>query len=208
MKRLATFLITALLLSSGCNTPSAVSPLLTVSELGSYVLALPQGDVVLKIARHDSPPDNRTEDWMWLTIHDGETQLAYMPLHSSYGKFHLEAVDLDGDQVPEFVLITGTGRGTSARSETLSVYRFLDRSFLNLVSSTAYSGFAGGGLNWRYSHRYVDTDGNGTLDVVLELGRIPQIDPIQGNTAWVPTDTVKVMKWDQRGSNQLLHRTQ
>jgi hypothetical protein len=90
---------------------------------------------------------------------------------SSYGLFNIEVVNLTGSALPELVLIQGTGRGTSVRSERLVVFGLRD-SMEELVT-VPYSGYFGSDAKWWYEHEYVDTDHDGRFRICLHLKHTP-----------------------------------
>lgn len=108
------------------------------------------------------------EDWLGVSLlrPDGSVY-AELPFHSSYGLFSLERVDINGDQNEELLLITGKGRGTGVRKETLRVYQVSEGEITEL-RKTPYSGFAGPDAHWTYAHFFKDVDNNGTTDIILQ----------------------------------------
>lgn len=80
---------------------------------------------------------------------------------SSYGVFELNMVDLTNDGIEDFVLISGRGRGTSARSELLRVFTLRDTQ-LKPVLDMVVSDYFGSGCRWWYRRDYVNKQLKGT----------------------------------------------
>ena len=74
-------------------------------------------------------------------------------IESSYGSFRLYLADLTGDGVEEILLITGEGRGTSARKEKLTVYCRVGDSFKE-ITTIPISDYFGSGKRWWYELRF------------------------------------------------------
>jgi len=74
-------------------------------------------------------------------------------IESSYGSFRLYLADLTGDGVEEILLITGEGRGTSARKEKLTVYRRVGDS-LKEITTMPISDYFGSGKRWWYELQF------------------------------------------------------
>lgn len=85
-----------------------------------------------------------------------------LEFESSYGLFELDLVDLTGDGVEEFVLISGQGRGTSARSETLRVFAVRGGRFKQMLE-LGVSDYFGSGYRWRYRREYANIRNQGVL---------------------------------------------
>lgn len=90
---------------------------------------------------------------------------------SSYGSFKVEVIDLNGGALPELVLIQGTGRGTSVRSERLVVLGLRDT--MVELETVPFSGYFGSGAKWWYEHEYVDVDRDGRSEIRLRLKHTP-----------------------------------
>jgi len=97
---------------------------------------------------------------------------ATYPFQTSYGIFHLDVVDLTSDGTPEIVLVTGDGRGTSVRSETLRVLA-IDGDKIEVIKDVPYSNWFGSGARWWYEHEYVDVDDDGLMEIELTLHHTP-----------------------------------
>lgn len=73
--------------------------------------------------------------------------------NTSYGGFELNIFDLTRDFVEEFILITGEGRGSGVRSETLEVLAVRDDAFKSLLKVNT-SAHCGGACYWWYTHSF------------------------------------------------------
>lgn len=100
-------------------------------------------------------------------------EIARKDFRSSYGHFDLRVVDVTGDGIEEMVLITGRGRGTQARIETLEVWQRSADSFTTILAVTV-SDYWGVGRSWWYEPQFVDRDGDGIIDLELVL----RMDPV------------------------------
>lgn len=130
------------------------------------------------------------EDWLLFIATDASGKiLARKAIHSSYQQFRVDAVDLDGDGDCEFIFTTGEGRGTSVRKEFLSIER-LRGGKLRPVLSLPFSDYYSSGKRWWYSAEFRDSDGNGTVDVVLMLNA----DDASG-FEYAPVERAKVLRW-------------
>ncbi|MBI3447652.1 MAG: hypothetical protein HY049_01835 [Acidobacteria bacterium] len=130
-----------------------------------------------------------TDDWT-------PKSLGALPFYSSYGMFSLGLVDLTGDGFEELVLVTGSGRGTNVRQETLVVYQWVESSF-HPILSTPFSGFFGLGT-WRYEPHFLDVTGDGTTDLRLVLSHDdPDQSPLNNPEA-IPKITLREFAWDRR----------
>jgi len=126
-------------------------------------------------------------------------------LESSYGKFQLFVVDLTGDGIEEVVCILGEGRGTSARSEYLHVYRWEGASINNilLVPFSEHFGMEG---RWWYVPEFWRDAGTGRVSLDLRLehdqftGREDEFPDL------IPKDNLLVYQWDE--ARQRLVRVQ
>jgi hypothetical protein len=72
---------------------------------------------------------------------------------------------LTGDNIEEFVLVAGEGRGTNARSETLIVWQ-RGKEILE-PSERAVSGPCGVSCDWEYERQFTDVNGDGIIDLRL-----------------------------------------
>ena len=136
------------------------------SGLGVVVLTVTQD------GQAEAGGDSLGDDYILKAAWDQGRRVAAYPFRTSYGKFRLEVADLAGDGVPELVLVYGTGRGTSVRSETLQVLA-MEEGEMRRIAAAPYSGFFGSGARWWYEHRYFDSDGDGRLEVHLDLRHTP-----------------------------------
>jgi hypothetical protein len=94
-------------------------------------------------------------DCLTLTLkNEGATEtLIRKQIESSYGRFQLYLADLTADGVEEILLITGEGRGTSARQESLTVYR-RTQSDVNEILRVPISEYFGSGKRWWYEVQF------------------------------------------------------
>jgi|GEM_PF-6934590 len=99
-----------------------------------------------------------------------EKQIASKNFYTSYGLFELEAADLTGNGIEEFLLVTGDGRGTNVRRETLRVFTIY-RNSLKEILRTKFGGYFGVDY-WRYHIEYADVNEDGILDLELILDDI------------------------------------
>ncbi len=164
---------------------------------------------ILKVVQAPPPPDG--PGWegdcfnIVLTSLEGE-QLAEMPLYSSYGIFRIDLVDLTGDGVEEFVLITGKGRGTSCREEQLTVRRrWGDRVYkFDTILTTPVSSFFGSGVRWWYEVQYQDVDNNGTADVSLTLKHDPIGTGVIESPEVIPEMSLRQFGWYEQLGTMVL----
>jgi hypothetical protein len=134
------------------------------------------------------------EDWLILRIkNSNQKTLVVKPFYSSYQEFRIDIVDLDGDGRGEFVFALGSGRGTSARRETLSI-EHLEDDHLRQIVSTPLSDYYGPGSRWWYSVEFKDTDGDGVTDLELKLHSDggPALNSVD---SLVPSEHTKVFRW-------------
>ena len=138
--------------------------------------------------------------WGW---NPGE-KLAQLDFCSSYQFFALVLADLTGDGIEEFILVTGKGRGTSAREETLTVYRRNQERFEELLS-VEVSGFFGVDT-WNYKRVFVDVNGDGETDLRL----IREHDPVRPESvddpSQIPVFAVKEYVYDRKSGKMVLYR--
>ena len=190
------YLILMLLLLSGSLAAQTHS---RFNQIGTYQATLANNREVTISIRHSPAKygNGWPEDYILLNFDfaDADEPDCALHFHSSYGGFEMDLVDLDGDGSEEVVLVKGEGRGTSARSESLNVYR-LNGGIMALVVSTPLSGYAGSGHWWQYDCQYHDTDGNGTCDILLQLDET--VYETGGSSliqAAVPRDARKVIRF-------------
>ncbi|MFH1500291.1 MAG: hypothetical protein ABII82_20995 [Verrucomicrobiota bacterium] len=81
-------------------------------------------------------------------------------------------IDLDGDGEVEYVLVSGMGKGTSVRSESLQVL-CLGKGVLHERLFTPYSGYFGSGAWWGYKHRFVTSPASQSAEIHLRLTHTP-----------------------------------
>jgi len=162
-------------------------PLNMVTEgLGEIEIAVMQDDLA---ELDDDFADSFTLTVSW----DGGEKTAEYAFQSSYGLFRLEIIDLTRNGTPEMVLVTGEGRGTSVRSETLEILS-LDEGAITPAGTAGYSAFFGSGARWWYEHEYVDMDDDGTLEVVLHQHHTPIGEGEFEKPETIPPDKVIVLR--------------
>jgi hypothetical protein len=139
------------------------------------------------------------EEWLLFSVKDSTgAMLAKKSFRSSYGEFRIDAIDVDGDGLREFVFITGEGRGTSARRETLDIEP-LENGLLRTIVSCPRSDFYEAGKRWWYAISFKDTDKNGTTDVELQLCADDEAGFNEG-----PAEQVKIFKWVRKSKSDEL----
>jgi len=72
---------------------------------------------------------------------------------SSYGMFNVIFADLDGDNIKEIALITGSGRGTSARTKLMTILKY-DGTSIGSIFDKKISGYYDAGLAWEYEVKF------------------------------------------------------
>jgi hypothetical protein len=92
--------------------------------------------------------------------------LAEYRFHSSYGHFDLSLVDVKGEGVEDFFLVTGQSRGTNVRIETLTVLQRDGQKFLPMLK-VPVSGPCGVSCRWEYERHFTDVNGDGIVDLHL-----------------------------------------
>jgi len=181
------------------NTNRSETKVVSIEHFGkTSVLLLPGKRYTIEVAQDESRlqktfPDF-PEDWLVLKVKDKNQKLvASKTFYSSYQRFRIDIVDLDGDGRKEFVFTLGEGRGTSARRETLYIEHFEDSQFKQILT-TPLSDFYASGRRWWYAVEFKDADGNGTTDVLL---RLHTDDDSAKNSAQglVPTEQTKIFRW-------------
>ena len=180
----------ALSLSIAFAVPPA--SLLRVESPGSYKIGqgLLAGSLIEVAVDESHRNDTWPEEWLILTVKDSSKRiLGSRSFYSSYGKFRIDIIDLDGDHVPEFLFVVGNGRGTSTREEVLLVTHFIAGHFQQ-VASLPVSGFYGPGSEWRYSMAYREFKTGRSPELVLRL----QVDPGSAS-GLIPRETLKVVRW-------------
>ena len=106
-----------------------------------------------------------------LVIHIRSPKDAELGAHTfvtSYGKFSLDLIDLDDDGEVECVVVSGMGRGTGVRSESLQVL-CLGKGVLHARLSTPYSAYFGSGAWWGYKRRFIASPATRSTDIHLTL---------------------------------------
>ena len=122
---------------------------------------------------------------------DGRT-IVY-PFYSSYDSYRIDLIDLTRDFVPEVLLVTGEGRGTSVRKEVLHIFR-IQGDKLQPITDTTVSEYFGEGLRWWYEISYFSGSTPRCTDVVLQLKHDdPRNYEGWGGTQLIPSDKQKTI---------------
>lgn len=152
--------------SSGSVTEQQAKRIYPVSIVGESLVVYPKTPsrpaFALRISQGVEVKNGWPEDNFVLEVlasRTASTPLARMNFHSTYGFFDLSLVDLTGDGVEEFVLVTGQGRGTNIREETLEVWKREGKSFKSLLEEKV-SAPCGVSCNWTYEREFVLVDKN------------------------------------------------
>ncbi len=162
----------ALIAGAGTALPVNAEPTALTGRVDIRYPATPRREAFRLTVRPDpSAADYWTSDGHALEVWSDcrlPELLASMPFESSYGHYSLWLSDLTGDGVEEFVLVRGRGRGTSARSETMTVYS-RDGAGFTALTEVPFSDFFGCGARWYYQPQFV-RDGDRTV-IELRLDR-------------------------------------
>ena len=155
-----------------------------------------QGPLLVEVNEAPPPPpsgDLFPGDDLVLHLRRPEGQeLASCPFHSSYGKFSLEVVQMDGRGLPEFVLIRGEGRGISARRELLEVMTVAAGQFHTRLI-TPLSDHFGDGAVWRYRHSYRRADDRGDVEIHMALEHTPLWNHLE-DPSLIPPDPSRTIR--------------
>ena len=124
-------------------------------------------------------------------------EVASESFSAHYG-IHVDAVDLDGDSIPEFVVQAQIGPATGPPIKELIIlrYRPLDaaRGFLETVLKTPCAGQANSGVGWEYELQYVGSRESRAMDLrlALEHGHLTH--------GWelLPADKIKLISFRNR----------
>ncbi|MDP8235137.1 MAG: hypothetical protein P9M08_02010 [Candidatus Erginobacter occultus] len=120
------------------------------------------------------PDESAAELWpedgfsleLWNDYSPPELQAA-LPFSSSYSDYNLWLADLTGDGREEFILVSGQGRGTCARSETLTVYS-RDGAAFTALTDLPFSDYFGSGVRWYYEPTFVRDGDRFILELKLD----------------------------------------
>ena len=131
------------------------------------------GEVTIVVTENPAPVVNDVTffpgDELTLYVRDSDGRpIASHPFHSSYGRFCIDVIQMDPHPHPEFVFLTGEGRGPNARWEYLSVYTYNEREFHLRIRSPRSAPSSPGG-RWWYEYQYRDSDGDGFVEIVMQL---------------------------------------
>ena len=135
----------------------------------SYPATAARRGFIIDISEDSCEEGYFCEDNLILDIFATESSpdpLSELRFSSSYGYFDLSLVDLTGDNIEEFVLVAGEGRGTNARSQTLTVWQRRRKKFSSLLS-VPVSGPCGVSCDWEYERQFTDVNGDGIIDLRL-----------------------------------------
>ena len=199
------------------ETHEVRNPTISITEKNiDQAITVPATDskkaFILKVVQVPPPPEGpgwEGDDYkIVLTSLEGE-QLGEIPLYSTYGFFRIDLVDLTGDGVEEFVLITGEGRGTSCRKEKLTVIeRFGDKFHgfgFRTILTTPISDFFGDGVRWWYEVHYQDVDNNGITGISLTLKHDPIGAGVIESPEVIPKISLRQFGWyEQLGAMVLI----
>jgi hypothetical protein len=133
------------------------------------------------------------EDHLLLTIDlaDGQEVLRHA-FESSYGGFELVFHDLTGDGLEELLLVAGEGRGTSVRTESLSILA-LQEDGVSSILEQRLSDYYALGCKWEYRLVPTQRDGRHGLELTLD---VPGHEQCQGFEAHLPRDRMKRYSYD------------
>lgn len=154
-----------------CGCVKEVHPAASLSNAGdSAQFSSPnKGLMTLVVQDDECTEEDWKEDYLVVILKNSSgSEVTRYPFCSSYGLFSLEAIDLNGDGFPEFVLIDGSGRGTNARKEQLHVLIFKSGKIDELLA-TPYSAPLGPSGNWWYEHSYNRLNGTRRVEINLRL---------------------------------------
>jgi hypothetical protein len=135
------------------------------------------------------------EDHLVLSVHPPRTELKPVVEYgfaSSY-TFDLKMMDVTGDGVEEIVLITGSGRGTSVRKETLAVLQWRASNISTLLS-VPLSGFCGLNREWRYRLTFPQNQQNEPMHIALSL-ELPNDMDLVCDLEMLPSFSVIEYQW-------------
>ncbi len=163
---------------SGCAAESSdPTGAVVVAELDRPVAVASSRYGELQVVVKDITPDDSGDQYfggplLSIQIDAEDRPIATHEFQTSYGLFCLDIIDLDGDREPDYVLVSGWGKGTSARRETITVFTVADDALAERYRAP-YSDSFGSGASWNYEHHYRDTDGDGLVELVLDLQHTP-----------------------------------
>ena len=132
-------------------------------------------------------------DGYLLTISDASGKvIASHSFQSTYAAFHLDVIDLDANRTPEFVLVTGAGRGTNSRIERLEVFSIYNRRFHERLS-TPYSAPYGSLGHWQFKHHY-RTRKSGSVEIVMKLTHTRIVKGKYEHPSGIPGDKTRIIR--------------
>ncbi len=119
-------------------------------------------------------------------------EIAAESYSAQYG-IHVDAVDLDGDSIPEFILQTHVGPATGPAIKELAILRFRPLSdtdgYLETVVKMPCAGQAGPTVGWWYEVDYPSSSKGRGHDIRLMLKH----DASDEWSQWLPSDRVRVI---------------
>jgi hypothetical protein len=118
----------------------------------------------------------------------GMGEIASETFECHYG-MDVDAIDLDGDKVPEFAVRLHVGPAVGASVQELKVLRLRD-GYLEQVVSMPLAGQAGPSQGWWYNIQYVKRSRRGNVDIRLTLDH----GPLEGWDAYVPKDHTRLIR--------------
>lgn len=137
------------------------------------------------------------EDHFLLEIFPSGTAQKPQIIHrflSSYMEFDLRLVDLTGDGVEEVILISGEGRGTEVRKETLTVFQLQKVKLIPLLQ-TPFSGFYG--INhWESVLSFPKNNRTGQTHLALTLNYDLSEMGVLDDPDLIPKEQYREYKWD------------
>lgn len=146
------------------------------------------------------PDPKKTDSWPEdsfvleiLASRTASRPLARMKFYSTYGFFDLSLVDLTGDGVEELLLVTGVGRGTNVREETLTVWKRDGKVFKSLLEKKV-SAPCGVYCAWEYERQIVvvSQNANPHLRLIRRITGTVQ----SGDHAEIPKDEIIEYMYD------------
>jgi len=123
-----------------------------------------------------------------------EQPLAQLKFASTYGFFDLTLVDVTGDGIEAFFLVTGENLGTNVRQERLTVWTRSGKSFRKLLR-VPVSAYCGMFCHWEYERQFVDVNEDGIIDLRLVL----KVEPGKhADRSLIPKETVREYTYDKQ----------
>lgn len=124
----------------------------------------------------------------------GTKDQVVFPFESTYGRFRLYMSGLTGSSMPEVILITASGRGTSATSYSLDIYR-IDGSKLVKIYDKLIAEYYGPGEMWWYDVDF-EVEKSGLSEIMLSLENSPPSHSALEDLTLIPKVTKLKVSWD------------